>query len=352
VPLRNAIARVAAYTLAAALLAASCAPAAERASQNLPEGLYAVIETDRGVIVISLDTQGAPQTVRNFVALAEGELSVAKGIPWYDGLTFHRVEKGFLIQGGDPKGNGLGDAGYTIANEPNANASYSRAGVVGMANKGPDTNSCQFFITLKPLDLSPSDYPVFGEVVSGLDVAARVEPRDVMRKVTIVRKGEAAEAFASDQAAWEAGNAALQELKGRLLREELAAAAAKQAEQLAARWPDLVDGPGGLRYRILLPGKGGAIGPNRQAKVLYKGMLPDGTVFDASELHGNVPFGLTTGPSGQVIEGWKIIVPLMAVGERRVVAIPPELGYGDRGVPGQIPARSWLVFEIEVVSAE
>jgi cyclophilin family peptidyl-prolyl cis-trans isomerase len=131
----------------------------------------ATITTSRGKIVLCLQPQLAPATVNNFVVLARNH--------FYDGLTFHRVEPGFVIQGGDPKGDGTGGPGYTFPDEPVHN--HYVDGAVAMANSGPNTNGSQFFICIgsQCQSLQPQ-YNLFGKVESGLDVAQKVQKNDVM----------------------------------------------------------------------------------------------------------------------------------------------------------------------------
>jgi len=134
------------------------------------------IATERGAIVADLDPRLAPVTVNNFVSLARDG--------FYDGLKFHRVEPGFVIQGGDPEGTGRGGPGYKFEDEP-VQGNY-REGVLAMANAGPDTNGSQFFICL--VDLTgrlPKQYNLFGHVVSGMDAVKAIKRGDVMQTVTI-----------------------------------------------------------------------------------------------------------------------------------------------------------------------
>ena len=142
----------------------------------------ATITTDRGVIVMDLDPQLAPQTVNNFVGLARDG--------YYDGLTFHRVVPDFVIQGGCPEGSGRGGPGYKFADEP-VKGQY-KLGAVAMANSGPDTNGSQFFICIDDCQskLAPS-YNLFGYVVDGMDVALATGVGDVMRKVEIEERDRA-----------------------------------------------------------------------------------------------------------------------------------------------------------------
>lgn len=133
------------------------------------------ISTEYGDIVIRLYADTAPITVSNFVYLTEGG--------YFNGLTFHRYEPGFVIQGGDPSGNGTGGPGYTFEDELSDDYTYSR-GRVAMANRGPDTNGSQFFIILAEAPL-PKAYSIFGEVLEGMDVVDKIRKGDVMTAVTI-----------------------------------------------------------------------------------------------------------------------------------------------------------------------
>jgi peptidyl-prolyl cis-trans isomerase B (cyclophilin B) len=144
------------------------------------ETIYQVtIATDRGDIVLELDPKLAPTTVNNFVVNARNG--------FYDGLTFHRVVPGFVIQGGDPEGTGRGGPGYRFADEP-VRGEYT-LGAVAMANAGPDTNGSQFFICIDDCrqKLQPL-YNLFGYTVDGVDVAQQIKVGDVMRSVTVTAR--------------------------------------------------------------------------------------------------------------------------------------------------------------------
>ena len=140
--------------------------------------IEATITTHEGVIVVNLDFKAAPNTVANFVELAN------KG--FYNGLMFHRVINGFMIQGGDPEGNGQGGPGYTIDDE--SNDLTHEAGVISMANRGPGTGGSQFFITQMPQHHLDGKHTVFGKVISGMDVVCRIEPFDPIINIKIVEK--------------------------------------------------------------------------------------------------------------------------------------------------------------------
>ena len=161
--------------------------------------LYAEIETSKGLIEAELDFRRAPLTTLNFVGLAEGTLPFKgrpPGSPFYDGTTFHRVVKDFVIQGGDPLSadpafpvDKLGDGGpgYSFPDEFNPRLRHDAAGVLSMANDGPDTNGSQFFITFRETNRLNYLHSVFGQVVRGLDVVNRIEPGDKILHVTIRR---------------------------------------------------------------------------------------------------------------------------------------------------------------------
>lgn len=138
----------------------------------------ATLVTDAGSIVISLDPKAAPKTVNNFVFLAHNH--------FYDGLKFHRVLKGFMMQGGDPSGDGTGGPGYEFADELPATSSVYTEGSLAMANSGPDTNGSQFFIVFSAAAGAslPPNYSYFGHVTTGLDVVHKIEADGATRDPT------------------------------------------------------------------------------------------------------------------------------------------------------------------------
>lgn len=164
-------------------------------------GLYARVVTNRGDIVLELEFEKVPLTVANFVGLAEGSLETdrRRGVPFYNGLVFHRVIDNFMIQTGDPLGNGTGGPGYTFPDEIHPSLRHDRPGVLSMANRGPNTNGSQFFITHVPTPWLDGGHAVFGYVVAGMDVVNAVRQGDRIERVEIVRRGSAAEGFRPDQ---------------------------------------------------------------------------------------------------------------------------------------------------------
>ena len=138
------------------------------------KGLSAIFKTTLGEFEIELYPKECPETVWNFVNLAEGRQETVKEGPFYNGLIFHRVIRGFMIQGGDPEGSGRGGPGYRFGDEFNPNLRHSSEGILSMANAGPGTNGSQFFITLGPTPHLDNRHTVFGKVVRGMDVVKKI----------------------------------------------------------------------------------------------------------------------------------------------------------------------------------
>jgi FKBP-type peptidyl-prolyl cis-trans isomerase len=331
--------RIAILAAALAVLAAASAAAAD-----LPDGLYAEITTPRGVIVASLAFDKAPLTVANFVGLAEGTLPFQNrpaGKPFYDGLTFHRVIKDFMIQGGDPLGDGTGGPGYRFPDEIVPELTHDGPGVLSMANSGPDTNGSQFFITHVATPWLDRRHAVFGRVVRGQEVVNAVQQGDRIERVRILRRGAAAEAFRVNAESFARLKQEAPE------RQKQAWARARQIDLalVQKRWPDLKVTPSGLRYKILKAGFGPSPTAGAAVSVHYTGKFLDDQVFDSSLQRGQP----ATFRIGQVIQGWNEALLAMKKGEKRLLVIPPELAYGERGYPGAIPPYSFLVFEVELL---
>ncbi|MBN1696311.1 MAG: peptidylprolyl isomerase [Spirochaetales bacterium] len=318
---------------------------------DLPDGLYAKIETVKGDILLALEYKKVPLTVANFVGLAEGTINFSgrDAERFYDGLTFHRVVDDFVIQGGCPLGTGTGGPGYRFPDEFHPDLKHDRAGILSMANSGRDTNGSQFFITFKETPWLDGKHSVFGHVVEGMDVVKSIKKGDKIKRVVIYRIGEDAKKFRADQETFDNLASTLrmkneQERKAEAQRQKEMQDAALAA--LQRKYPDIRTTESGLRYVILKKGKGGASPTaNMQVKVHYTGSLLDGTVFDSSIDRGEpAVFRI-----GQLIQGWNEALLSMEKGEKRLLVVPPELGYGEQGVPGAIPPQAYLVFEMELL---
>ena len=341
--------RLSIFTLMGVILILSAVQTID--AQNLGDGLFARIATNRGVIIVRLEYQRAPLTVTNFVALAEGRMDAARGKGYYDGLTFHRVisiangdNQDFMIQGGCPLGNGRGGPGYSFPDEFDSALKHDRPGVLSMANAGPGTNGSQFFITIAPTPHLDGRHTIFGYVVQGQDIVNNTRQGDRIQTITIIRNGAEATAFRADQESFDRLLGQAGSANERRLQSQRQADIAK----ISADYPNTQITPSGIRYIILKEGSGGKPARGRNVSVHYSGRLLNGTVFDDSSLRGQ-PLEFQAG-TGRVIPGWDETVMDMRVGEKRLVIIPPELAYGDREVSGVIPANSFLIFEMELVS--
>ena len=162
------------------------------------ERATAVFDTNMGTFEAELYAKECPETVWNFINLAEGRQETEQGGNFYDGLTFHRVIAGFVIQGGCPQGTGAGGPGYNFKDEFDSSLRHDSEGILSMANAGPGTNGSQFFVTLAPTPHLDNRHSVFGKVVKGMDVVKKIgstktaagdRPVEdvVMEKVTIKR---------------------------------------------------------------------------------------------------------------------------------------------------------------------
>ena len=332
-------------------------------------GLYAELQTSRGLIVIALDAERAPVTVSSFVGLAEGSVAndaFGPGVPYFDGTTFHRVVPGHVVQGGTPRSEQARDPGYAFPNEIHPELTHGRAGMVGMANGGPHTNASQFYVTLGDRSYLDGNYTVFGEVVVGLDVVEAIVQDDAIESVRIVRVGPQAQAFRPTTESF---------------RELVASAEAgvrrdderrRQAEEkfVADNWPDATVWPSGLRTQTLAEGvdgaaseAGGVAAAGGDAWVRYTGRTLGGRRFASAGQRGEpgpgeapVRFRVVRGEEN-VNAGFTEVLSSMRPGDRRVAIVPASLAYGASGfygrdVPGEprfvISPNEMLVYQIEI----
>jgi cyclophilin family peptidyl-prolyl cis-trans isomerase len=343
---------------------------------DLGEGIYADIQTTQGDILVKLAYESTPVTVANFVSLAEGNNPFVneeyKDKKFYDGVVFHRVIKDFMIQGGDPSGSGSGSIGYTFKDEIVDSLRHSKKGIISMANRGPKTNSSQFFITHKETPWLDGRHTVFGEVVQGIEVVdsiANVEtgPGDrplvdvVMNKVEILRNGKQAKAFD-----------AVKVLEEYFAEEkETEAAFVKMKEELAATFTEQMEKaeetPSGLKIFKVTQGEGEQPKIGQKALVNYAGWLSNGELFDTNieeiaqkfnqmnpgrkEQGGYAPFPMDYRPDAPLAAGFREGLLTMKVGDKLRLFIPPHLGYGDNDY-GPIPGGSTLVFDVELVGIQ
>ncbi len=347
---------------------------------DLEDGLYAEFKTNKGDFVAELYHDATPITVASFVSLAEGTNTMVdstyEGEKFYDGLSFHRIIDGFVIQGGDPSGNGSGGPGYRFPDEIVDSLGHDSKGILSMANAGPGTNGSQFFITLGPTPNLDGRHSVFGKVVEGQDVIDSIgkvetDPTDrpqeeiTMNEVKIIRKGNAAKDF-------DAPKVFEDELSAREAEEEEAAARAEEAkeenkERFAALKEDAEELESGLKIYYEEEGDGDKPADGEMVSVHYEGYFEDGTIFDTSKEDlakelgifnqqkkdqiGYNPMEIPFGPEAQMIPGFKEGLQEMQEGDKAILFIPSHLGYGENGAGGVIPPNTDLVFRVELLES-
>ena len=191
-----------AKTICTVILLSVIAAMPARAQNEHAPGMYAKMQTNKGLILLKLFYDKTPQTVANFVGLAEGskqwrdpDTQQLKQSKFYDGLKFHRVINDFMIQGGDPLGTGAGGPGYKFRDEFHPQLKHDKPGILSMANSGPHTNGSQFFVTHTATPWLDNKHSIFGEVAQGMDVVNKIAQGDVILSLTILRVGADAQNF-------------------------------------------------------------------------------------------------------------------------------------------------------------
>ncbi|WP_430412522.1 peptidylprolyl isomerase [Kordia sp.] len=373
---------------------------------DLADGLYAEIETTKGNILLELDYKNTPVTTANFVSLAEGTHPLLaddkKGKPFYDGIIFHRVMENFMIQTGDPLGNGTGDAGYKFDDEIIETLDHNQAGTLAMANSGKNTNGSQFYITHVPYPSLNGNYTVFGKVVIKpedrkalkakisdatalqkaidsvkmvtVDLIAKTpvtktpqamnRPVDTIKinKVEIIRQGSEARSFNAPKVFEEkTKEARLAKEEAEKKRNEITAKTLAKFTEQKAKATEL---PSGLKYFISEKGNGEKLTVNSTVEAYYAVYFTDGNLLQTNNLEtaealdlvnpqqkaANRYTTMTTaiGPDAQMIAGFKEGFQQLSVGDKATIFVPSHLAYGERGRPG-IKPNTDLVFELVVV---
>ena len=350
---------------------------------DLEDGLYAEFDTTMGKMLIKLTYEKTPVTVANFVALAEGNHPKVdkdfEGIKYYDGLIFHRVIDGFMIQGGDPKGDGSGGPGYKFLDEIDETLIHDKPGILSMANSGPGTNGSQFFITEVPTPHLNFKHTVFGHIVDGIEiqdaisnVETAVADRPVIdvriKKLKIIRIGDKAKDFNAVKT-WN-------EIEPKLfiIQEEKKRAALAKMDSLAKIEKAKIDKfrgkskklKSGVEIYTIKKGKGVKPVDGDEIFFNYEGYLSiNGVLFGTNRKDIMIaydryskddenkgwydPQKIKFSSNMQLIEGFKEVLTNMNLGDKVFAYIPSELGYGERAMGNRIPANSDLAFIIELV---
>ena len=351
--------------------------------KDLNDGLYAKVETSKGTFIVALDYQKAPIMVANFVTLVEGKNQFVskefKGKPFFDGLKFHRVisklngdSEDFMVQTGDPLGNGSGDAGYKIRDEF-TDLRHNKPGVLSMANSGPNTNSSQFFITLVPTPWLDGKHSIFGSVVGdGMKVVATIVKDDIVKTVTIIRKGEVVKKFDAvkifnDYFKSETENQKKQAAIDSQKKKDYDAKYKIVKDQKVTFFNELKKSatktPSGFKFKIIQKSTGDIPKDGETVNIEYAGFLEDGTLFDTSSPTVAKQFGMFNEQramqngysalpyvmgSNRMIPGFVEGLSKLKKGEKAVFFIPFNLGYGEQGAGNVIPPNANLIFEVEL----
>lgn len=347
---------------------------------KLKDGLYAEINTAKGKILVQLEFEKTPVTVANFVSLAEGKNTFVsddlKKKPLYNGLKFHRVLADFMIQGGDPLGNGSGGTGYQFKDEI-TDLKFDNGGLLAMANSGPGTNSSQFFITHLATPWLDGKHTIFGHVVeNGMTTVNKIIQDDIIKSVTIIRRGEAAKKFDavkvfSNYFANEAENLKKQsENKGASDKEYEAKykiVIDKKVLEIKALKEKGTKSSTGIIYSILRKGSGKKPINGSEIQINYSGFFEDGALFQSSVAavekefgkfdeakaaqNGYTPIPFQAGRKEGMIPGFLEALSLMNLGDKLMVYIPSNLAYGAAGMGnGAIPPNANLIFELEILN--
>ncbi len=345
---------------------------------NIEEGIYAEMITTKGVMLAKLYYKKAPNTVANFVSLAEGTNTLVdstyKGKKFYNKTIFYRVIDSFLIQGGDPLGTGFGNPGYKFDDEFNPDLMHNKPGVLGMANSGLNTNGSQFYITEIPNPNLDNVHSVFGELILGFDVLDSIsnvktsETNDkplkdvILKEINIIRIGVKAKTF-------DAPNifinhfAELERLeKKRIEKEEAIKKANKVKFSKQLKMATLL--PSGLQFFVLEKGNGKKLKESSKIMAHYSVYFEDGTLLQTSKLetakaqnkveedrvtnNDYQPIKANLSPNAKMITGFKEGLQQLHVGDKATIFIPFYLAYGETGNV-IIPPKSNLIFEVEVL---
>ena len=343
--------------IAIALLSINISAIAQESNEKYPEGIYVQFNTNKGVIVCQLEFEKTPMTVANFVGLAEGNFSVLGNVitkPFYNGLLFHRVIKDFMIQGGDPMGDGSGGPNYKFYDEIVPDLKHYRDGILSMANAGPGTNGSQFFITHKETSWLDGKHTVFGHVIVGQDIVNQIVQNDTMKNVNILRIGKKAKEWNATEVFATTYN------KYKAIEDEKNAQFSKIASmseleyknfmysEILKKYPNAQQSQSGLVYVIENPGTGNKIIAGNYVSIHYRGTFrADGKQFDASYDRGQ-PMEFTYKVQ-QMIPGFEEGIGMLAKGGKAKLVIPYYQAYGKDGRQGAIPPYSDLIFDIEVM---
>ena len=333
---------------------------------GLDKGLYAELNTNKGTITLQLSYDQTPNTVANFVSLAEGTNnqvdSTYLGKKYYDGIIFHRVISDFMVQAGDPTATGSGGPGYSFEDEFVETLKHDTSGVLSMANAGPNTNGSQFFITHKETPWLDGKHSVFGKVISGQEVVDSIQQNDTIISVNIIRNGSQARKFKADKI-FDAYFDGIEDRKAAKIAAQEKVKSDK-ATALSNLKSDAATTDSGLAYVITTKTDGAAVVPGKTVRTHYavyfeNGDLLDTSISEVAKAYGKYdqrresgggykPIEARIDPEVSLIAGFKEGLSLLKEGEKATLYLPYQIAYGEQG-NAVIPPRSTLIFEVDIV---
>lgn len=328
--------------------------------RELEKGMYAEFTTSKGVILVQLEFEKTPLTVANFVGLAEGKFKVdtiSYTEPFYDGLVFHRVIPDFMIQGGDPLGNGSGGPQHRFTDEFDPELKHNAPGILSMANSGPATNGSQFFITHKATPWLDGKHSIFGHVIEGQDVVNAIAQGDTLITLKIIRSGKKAKKFKATKVFAEIYDKIQAEAIAR--QEYLEKVGAMTEEEFKAfmfteikkDFPKAMQTESGLVY--VMKEEGESLKPVSGTKltvhVTGTFRYDDSKFFSTLDNDKPMEFQYKV---QSMVPGWEEGLAILGKGGKATFFLPYYLAYGSQGRQGGIPPYSDLIFETEIINLE
>ena len=349
------------------ILTISCLSQVNNSNKTIKSqaGIFATIVTNKGDIMLELDYEHVPMTVANFIGLAEGKIkndAYPESIPYFNGSIWHRVVPGHVIQAGMPNvGKEMEGPGYEFPNEIYTGMSHNKAGMLGMANAGPNTNGSQFYITLGDRSYLDGNYTLFGYVVNGMEVVNKIVQGDTIKSISIERIGKKAGNFTVTS---ESFFQMVAEAKIKLKADE-DKKAKDEAAMIQSNWSKAVTTASGLKFIVMNEGIGSIPGKGSVLKVQYEGtFLLNGNKFFSTANEGkpnntDAPeeFEYRVGIT-DINPGINEMLSDMKAGEIRIVIVPSKMAYDISGFYGKeikgkkrfvISPNISLVYQIKVL---
>lgn len=312
---------------------------------KLQNGIYAKIITNKGEMNFKIEYQRFPLPSTVFIGLAEGTLEnkvLPLGTKYYDNLPIFNVNKDKFIQFGDPSIQKNTTVGFYFNDQIDSNYLHVMAGMIGMANEGPNTSSSQFYVTKKPMPALDYKYTIFGSMISGFDVLYLINKMDTLQKIIITRVGKEAKEFQCNQETFM--NYQIEQFnKAEAIRQKFLQ---NFTDSVYKYYPTTVSYPSGLKIYTIQEGNGDSPSEHSKVELKYTARFEDGTIFDQTD--PNQPI-LTELGTGALKRGLEEGILKMKTGTKATLFIPFTLAYGDIGYKNRIPPRTNIIYEIELV---